>query len=197
MADETKRSISELPTQATSATGDLIEVAIVNQNSQTGYSSYKESLAAIADAIAGNFQYPLLLTQTTAKTLAGAINELAQGGGGHTYSTTEQVVGTWIDGKPLYQKTVVFGDVSSSSGNIDLSTGLNNIEKIFVDKSASQIADGYALPNVHYSTSNIVGYLFDMNSGSPILCIRAGDGMKQYLSNTIVTFRYTKTTDTV
>ena len=31
-----------------------------------------------------------------------------QGGGGgssHTYSTTEQVVGTWIDGKPVYEKT--------------------------------------------------------------------------------------------
>lgn len=28
------------------------------------------------------------------------------GGSGHTYSTTEQVIGTWIDGKPLYEKTL-------------------------------------------------------------------------------------------
>lgn len=27
------------------------------------------------------------------------------GGGGHTYSTTEQVVGTWIDGRDVYEKT--------------------------------------------------------------------------------------------
>lgn len=27
------------------------------------------------------------------------------GGSGHTYSTTEQVVGTWIDGKPVYERT--------------------------------------------------------------------------------------------
>lgn len=25
------------------------------------------------------------------------------GGSGHDYSTTEQVIGTWIDGKPLYE----------------------------------------------------------------------------------------------
>lgn len=30
----------------------------------------------------------------------------AVSGGGHTYSTTEQVVGTWVDGKTLYEKTV-------------------------------------------------------------------------------------------
>lgn len=27
---------------------------------------------------------------------------------GHNYSTDEQVVGTWIDGKPLYERTIVF-----------------------------------------------------------------------------------------
>ena len=26
-----------------------------------------------------------------------------------TYKTTEQVVGTWIDGKPIYRKTIDFG----------------------------------------------------------------------------------------
>lgn len=31
------------------------------------------------------------------------------------YSTTEQVIGTWIDGKPLYQKSVIFGSIPSNS----------------------------------------------------------------------------------
>lgn len=30
-------------------------------------------------------------------------NGTVSGGGGHTYSTTEQVVGTWIDGSPVYE----------------------------------------------------------------------------------------------
>ena len=30
------------------------------------------------------------------------------GGGGHNYSTQEQVVGTWIDGSTVYEKTYIF-----------------------------------------------------------------------------------------
>lgn len=32
-------------------------------------------------------------------------NSNESGGSGHAYSTTEQVVGTWIDGKPVYERT--------------------------------------------------------------------------------------------
>lgn len=31
------------------------------------------------------------------------------------YSTTEKVIGTWIDGKPLYGKTVIFGAIPSNT----------------------------------------------------------------------------------
>lgn len=31
----------------------------------------------------------------------------SSGSGGHNYSTTEHVVGTWIDGKTVYEKTIV------------------------------------------------------------------------------------------
>ena len=39
------------------------------------------------------------------------------------YSTEEQVIGTWIDGKPLYRKTIKFiGDITNETSikhNID------------------------------------------------------------------------------
>lgn len=70
------KSISQLDTQATANETDLFEVAIVDANSASGYASKKESAAAIADAIVGDYQYPLRITGTTAKTIAGAINEL-------------------------------------------------------------------------------------------------------------------------
>ena len=35
---------------------------------------------------------------------------------GHTYSTDEQVVGTWIDGSPVYERTVVaIGDMTQNA----------------------------------------------------------------------------------
>lgn len=45
----------------------------------------------------------LLYTKTT--DTAGSGTWTTQGGYAHHYSTTEQVVGTWIDGKPIYEKS--------------------------------------------------------------------------------------------
>jgi len=47
------------------------------------------------------------------------------GGGTHTYSTTEQVVGTWIDGSDIYENVFsgTFADMNATSVVIDLGLG--------------------------------------------------------------------------
>lgn len=47
------------------------------------------------------------------------------GGGSHTYSTTEQVVGTWIDGSTLYEKTVAISNIHTGKGSTDFLVGAN------------------------------------------------------------------------
>ena len=47
--------------------------------------------------------------------LVGAINEVYQN---NVYSTDEIVVGKWIDGKPLYKKTIQVGDFTGTSKTI-------------------------------------------------------------------------------
>ncbi len=47
-------------------------------------------------------------------------------GNGFNYSTTEQIVGRWIDGKPLYQKTVNIGTLPNNS-NKKVAHGVSNI----------------------------------------------------------------------
>ena len=46
---------------------------------------------------------------------------------GDVYSTDERVVGTWIDGKPIYQKTITgtLGTISSSGTTTELATPAN------------------------------------------------------------------------
>lgn len=45
------------------------------------------------------------------------VNANQSGGGSyHQYSTTEQVIGEWIDGKPLYEKTIIANNLSMSNG---------------------------------------------------------------------------------
>jgi hypothetical protein len=61
---------------------------------------------------------------------AGSGQWTPQGVPAHHYSTDEQVVGTWIDGSTIYEKTLVLNNVafdSSGSYRIDLSAlGIKN-----------------------------------------------------------------------
>ena len=47
----------------------------------------------------------------------------------HTYSTSEQIVGTWIDGKPIYQKTI--SGTLASSVNVESTIGtITNLSEL-------------------------------------------------------------------
>ena len=73
------KSISELNTAPDVETTDLFEIAQVDEDSLSGYKSYKQTLSSIADAIAKDIDQNTL--QTTSKKLVGAINELAASSG--------------------------------------------------------------------------------------------------------------------
>lgn len=45
------------------------------------------------------------------------------------YSTTEQIIGRWIDGKPIYRKTVTFTN-DTFVNNTALTTGISNLENV-------------------------------------------------------------------
>lgn len=87
-----------------------------------------------------------------------------QGGGssGHNYSTTEQVIGTWIDGKPLYEK-VVTGLNFTPQLNTFVSTGINisNIEFI--------VRCGFAQNNNGTSQSFVYNALCKCDSSGNVL----------------------------
>lgn len=61
--------------------------------------------------------------------IEGTVFEVPSGGGGSSgginYSTTEQVIGTWIDNKPLYAKTFIFGALPNNTTKT-LSSGLQD-----------------------------------------------------------------------
>lgn len=111
------------------------------------------------------------------------------------YSTEERQIGTWIDGKPLYQKTINYGDITNGSTNIALTTGLTNIDKMFIIPEASQFDNSIPAPYIHTNTNLLVGYFIENTNGVPVIQVRSGTDSKSYLLNTIFTVQYTKTTD--
>lgn len=68
--------ISDLTTVSAISDTDLMELSAVNPASDTGYSSMKMTIIALASKLLRGTQYAADL-QTAAKTIFGAINELA------------------------------------------------------------------------------------------------------------------------
>lgn len=102
---------------------------------------------------------------------------------GHNYSTDEQVVGTWVDGKPIYQKTILFNPVMYVSSTAWSATNedVSNVENIISGE----------------------GYSVDGSRQSRPMCLFL-DGVLKIMSGrdnvgsdsiSGVTYRYTKTTD--
>ena len=70
------------------------------------------------------------LNTTNKSNVVNAINEVNTNDiRRSTYTTSEQVIGKWIDGKPLYRK-IVFGNVPQSDQYPTVATGITNLDKV-------------------------------------------------------------------
>lgn len=119
------------------------------------------------------------------------VNDDAPSGGEVIYSTTEQVVGKWIDGKPLYQITYKYisSGISSTTPIITLSS-----EKVVRDiKGVVCNTDGrvYMLP---YSSGNSTTSL-RINTSNQIEVVLNNDSWNNSYTPWYITIQYTKTTD--
>ena len=115
---------------------------------------------------------------------------------GNNYSTEEKIVGTWIDGKPLYQKTVTANcpnvPTNGSPYVVTTASGISDIDNIVSNEGFTSI--GRQLPVVT-RVGSIYFYLSAnlFKDGS----IEVATNWNAFSSSTIcyLTFRYTKTTD--
>lgn len=113
---EIDKKLSEFTTAEGNLTANDLElVAVADQQSATGYSSRKITAINKAQDYLNTFLFPLLLN-TTNKSIIGAINELAAGGGGGTASiltgTTAPTSAQGSDGNLYVQYTAGTGGAS-------------------------------------------------------------------------------------
>ena len=132
----------------------------------------------------------------TIKTLIGNLKSSTY----DTYSTNETVVGKWIDGKPIYRKTMEFSNLSA--GENIISHGLQNIELLMVNKTWSFLVDDHdgtvstwQLGNsVNMNASAFSQYSCNVVwTNTSTISIYIGSGLIP--TKIIITFEYTKTTD--
>ena len=115
----------------------------------------------------------------------------------HEYSTEEKVVGKWIDGKPIYEKTIIVnGNLTSGSWQA-LSTGLSNVETVVELKggclrSWSGVTTYISLQ--YYEDSSVNGVIRFVYGTSPVIHYRFQPSNNTF-SNLHIVIQYTKTTD--
>ena len=109
-----------------------------------------------------------------------------------TYSTNEQIIGTWIDGKPIYRKVITFTPTEVAGSQ---NYGVSNVENIIS-------LQGF----MYYNSDNILPLNFSFEQGSTVYysLFRASaqkgvikyDMSSLYVNKAVsVIIEYTKTTD--
>lgn len=78
------------------------------------------------------------------------------------YSTAEQVIGTWIDGKPLYRKVINIGTLPNTA-SATIAHKISYVDKIRTNGSFAIASSGYSVPvpNVTASTTGHIAINVD------------------------------------
>lgn len=135
-----------------------------------------------SDSGGNNIKF-MVVRYTKISDVAGS-GTLAQGGvPAHHYSTNEQVIGTWIDGKPIYEKTYTGLSITVSNASAWTTTGqtISNIKSIVDIKAIDIVGQCYA------TTGGI-----SSNYG---ISIALASIMGTSRDITTIIIQYTKTTD--
>lgn len=127
-------------------------------------------------------------TKTT--DVAGSGTWTPQGVPAVHYSTDEQVVGTWVDGSTVYEKT--FNITAPSAGVNSIAHNISNVGDVINIEGTAIRSNGAVQPLGFISSANNYGWnatIYDFSTANFTLEV----GSQLSLSKVIVTVRYTKT----
>ena len=166
-------------------------VSVVDGNHDAQITSYKEVTQA---------EYDALPSSKLTDGIAYFIKDAGGGGGGsssHNYSTTEQVIGTWIDGKPVYE-IVVTGTTIAGGTTTNVAHGISDIDEIVSSTVLCHFSNSDAWRELNFTYNNgttqntwYAGYLIDPTN----IGFQIGTSFALMLDKWRAIIRYTKTTD--
>lgn len=116
----------------------------------------------------------------------------------NNYSLEEQVIGKWINGKPLYRKMVDTGTMPSN-GDKSFAHGINNVEHIHVNIGETMWignSHNFVKDTTYFSPifTDSVTYIKRLYANTTIINIGTGSVDAKYFK-LLVCVEYTKTTD--
>lgn len=110
----------------------------------------------------------------------------------HTYSFEERRIGTWIDGKPLYEKVVDFGAMPNSAISVSKDHGIEHVKRIWISGGHTYSMSNATCSPISNANPHSEGcWTFWVNTNQ----ISCQVGMDRSNLNALVILHYTKTTD--
>ena len=122
--------------------------------------------------------------------VAEAINSIELSKVSTNYSTEEKVVGTWVDGKPLYQKTVYISAFPNSA-DLNVAHGIQNLDKVINISGYAYNGSNQFLTIPRVTGSNNLNIDVDVLGAN--IRISVGSNLSHFSGH--ITLQYTKTTD--
>ena len=112
----------------------------------------------------------------------------------YDYSFDEKVIGTWTDGKPLYQKTIDIGNLPNATSK-EIALNISNLDHIcdmrgIISFISNENIYDLPIPNAHPSDNKNA---FQINRRNDSLVITTGTNRSS--ATGYITIQYTKTTD--
>ena len=120
-----------------------------------------------------------------------------KGGVSNNYSTNEQVIGTWIDGKPVYQKTLVYNQTFGAGTITRVNNGVSNLKEYISITGTAFRKDGsnYHIPSSYYANASWNMDVTDARETSLAVQVGSSYTGNYAIVKLYVTIQYTKTTD--
>ena len=121
------------------------------------------------------------------------ITQIDGGGSMNNYSTEETVIGTWIDGKPIYRKVVNYGNLNSVQGTKSVEHGISDIDTITnINGICYEVNFAFNIPFAP-TVYMFAGITYAIRVDKTNIHIYVSDDRS--VDTAIVTIEYTKTTD--
>lgn len=108
------------------------------------------------------------------------------------YSSEEQLVGYWVDSKPIYQRTINFGDFASAGLQKNVKHNIEYIDNVIYIYAIANSTDGCSMTLPYSSYASHTDSIQIFVTKTDIIIISETDRTG---CNIYVTIQYTKTTD--
>jgi hypothetical protein len=118
---------------------------------------------------------------------SGAFRVLAD----NTYVSTERIYGTWVDGKPIYRKTIDVGQLPSAAGAKTAAHSISNIGKIIRIEGVAINTNNTTTYLLPYSDKDGATYSIGVTANSTNVSVSVGRD-RSALDECYVTIYYTK-----